>query len=205
MILIWGWRVRFKTLLEGVFFCPNCGGDRGFARKQGRRWFTIFFLPVLPLGSVGEDFVQCHTCRGSYKLSVLDLPTSAALSENLVAATREAVAWLLRIATPGPAAVAAALDVLSRAANRPWTEPELQADVAGLDVNHLPNRLAALATVLNEHGKETFLGGCAHVAAADGPITGQERQLLDSVAASLTMTPAHAHGVISQIAQQAPH
>jgi hypothetical protein len=181
MILIWGWRVRFKTLLEGVFFCPNCGGDRGFARKQGRRWFTIFFLPVL------------------------ELPTSAALSVNLVAATREAVAWLLRIATPGPAAVAAALDVLSRAANRPWTEPELQADVAGLDVNHLPNRLAALATVLNEHGKETFLGGCAHVAAADGPITGQERQLLDSVAASLTMTPAHAHGVISQIAQQAPH
>jgi hypothetical protein len=203
MILIWGWRVRFKTLMEGVFFCPTCGGDRSFARKQGRNWFTLFFIPLIPLAHVGDEFVECTTCKSGYRPSVLQLPTSAALADNLVAATREALAWLLRTAPHGPAAVATALEILSRAANRPWTEPELRADIAGLDVSGLPNRLAALAGVLNEHGKESFLGGCTRVAAADGTITDQERQLLDNVAASLTMTPAHARGVIAQVTEQA--
>jgi hypothetical protein len=203
MIIIWGWRVRFKTLMEGVFFCPTCGGDRTFARKQGRNWFTLFFIPLIPLGHVGDEFVECATCRSAYKPSVLQLPTSAALTENLLAATREAIVWLLRTAAPGPAAVAAALHTLSLAANRPWSEAELRADVTGLDVNQLPNRLAVLAGVLNEHGKESFLAGCARVAGADGPITAEERQLLDNIAAALTMTPAHAHGVISHVAQQA--
>ncbi|MGH9209921.1 MAG: hypothetical protein ACRD2C_04475 [Acidimicrobiales bacterium] len=203
MIVIWGWRVRFTTLMEGMFFCPTCGGDRGFARKQGRNWFTLFFIPLIPLARTGDEFVQCATCDSAFKPSVLQLPTSADLAENLVAATREAIAWLLRTVPPGPAAVGTALEILSRSANRPWAEAELRADVAGLDVSHLPNRLAALAGVLNEHGKETFLAGCTRVAAADGPVTDQERQLLHNVAASLTMTPAHAHGVIAQVTQQA--
>lgn len=203
MLLIWGWRVRFKTLAEGVFFCPTCGGDRGFARKQGRRWFTLFFLPLIPLDHVGEEFVECTTCKSSYRLSVLQMPTSSALADNLLAANREALVWLLRLTVPGPATIAAALHILSTASNRQWTEQALRADVAALDVNGLGDRLTGLAGVLNEHGKETLLSGCARVAAADGTISDQERQLLDLVARSLGMTPAHAHGVIAQLGQQA--
>jgi hypothetical protein len=97
------------------------------------------------------------------------------------------------------------LDVLSSVANRPWTEPELEADVAGLDVAGLPNQLSLLAGALNDHGRESFLAGCTRVAAANGPIPDGARTLLDNIAASLTMTPAHAHGVITQIIEQAPH
>jgi hypothetical protein len=203
MILIWGWRVRFKTLAQGVFFCPTCGGDRQYSRQQGRRWFTLFFLPVIPLGHVGEEFVHCDTCRQDYKLRALDNPTTAALGEHLMAATREAVVWLLRTATPGAAAVAAALDVLSASAGRPWTEPELQADVANLDVGGLSARLATLAGSLTTQGKESFLAGCTRVAVADGAIGDEARRTLDHVAASLGMTPAHARGVIAQTVEQA--
>jgi hypothetical protein len=203
MILIWGWKVRFKTVAEGVFFCQVCGGDRHYHRKQGRRWFTFFFLPLIPLNSVGDEFVECTTCRNAYRLTVLNQPTSAALSDSLVGATRSALAWLLRTSPPGPNTIAAALQVLSSAANRPWTEPELQADVAHLDVSGLPGQLATLATVLNDHGREGFLAGCARVAAADGVMTEGERALLDNVASSLGMTPAHARGVIAQVAEQA--
>jgi zinc-ribbon family len=203
MIVIWGWRVRFKTLMEGAFFCPTCGGDRTYARKQGRNWFTLFFIPLIPLAHTGDEFVECSTCRSAYKSSVLQHPTTAALAETLLAATREALVWVLRSAPPAPAATAAAVRALSLAANRPWTEAELAADVAGLDVNHLPNRLAMLAGMLNEHGKERFLAECTRVAAADGPVTAEERQLLENIAAALTMTPAHAYGVISQATQQA--
>jgi hypothetical protein len=206
MLLIWGWKVRFRTLLQGVFFCPSCGGDRQYERKQGRRWFTFFFIPAIPLNNVGEEFVECTTCRQAYKPSVLSMPTTATLSNDLTLATREAVVWLLRnVAMVDPASMRAALDVLSMAANRPWSEPELQQDLASLEVSGLPGRLRSLASVLNEHGRETFLSGCVRVAAAGGGGTIDEGQLalLDNIASSLGMTPAHARGVIAQTQEQA--
>jgi hypothetical protein len=205
MLLIWGFKVRFKTLLQGVFFCPSCGGDRHYERKQGRRWFTFFFIPVIPLNSVGDEFVECTTCHQAYKPSVLEMPTTATLSDDLTLATREAVVWLLRSAPlVDPAATRVALEVLSMAANRQWTEPELQHDLGTLEVSGLPGRLTSLASVLNEHGRETFLGGCVRVAAAGaGTVNEGQRALLDSIAGSLGMTPAHARGVIAQTEEQA--
>lgn len=205
MLLIWGFKVRFTTLLTGTFFCPSCGGDRHYERKQGRRWFTFFFIPVIPLNSLGDELVECTTCRQAYKTSVLDMPTTATLSSDLTMASREAIVWLLRsAAVVDPATTGVALGVLSTAANRPWSEPELQQDLATLEVSGLPGRLNALASVLNEHGRETFLSGCVRVAAAGGgPINDGQRALLDNIASSLGMTPAHAWGVIAQTQEQA--
>jgi hypothetical protein len=205
MLLIWGFRVRFRTLMQGLFFCPTCGGDRQYARKQGRRWFTFFFIPAIPLNNVGDEFVECTTCHQAYKPSVLEMPTTATLSDDLTLATREAVVWLLRsVPLVDPASTGVALEILSGAANRPWSEPELQHDMATLDVAGLPQRLGQLATVLNEHGRETFLSGCVRVAAAGGGAMNEgQRALLDSIAGSLGMTPAHARGVIAQTQEQA--
>jgi hypothetical protein len=202
-MIIWGWRVRFMTLGNGVFFCPNCGGDRQYLRQRGRRWFTLFFLPLIPLAWVGEEFVHCSTCNRDFSLRALDNPTTATLGEQLVAGIREAVVWLLRTSTPSPAAVAVALKTLSSFADRPWSEAELQADLANLDVGGLAGRLATLAGSLSPQGKESFLAGCAVVAIADGSIDDEERRVLDHVAASLTMTPAHARGVIAQVTERA--
>jgi hypothetical protein len=202
--LVWGFKVRFKTVLQGAFFCPTCGGDRPFEQKQGRRWFTLFWIPVIPLKEVGEQFVECSTCRQAYKTSVLQLPTSANLSNDLTVATREATTWLLRSApTVTPAARRHALDMLSGAASRPWSDAELDHDLGTLTVDGLPGRLTTLASVLNEHGRETFFSGCVRVAAANGSVGAAEQALLDSIASSLGMSPAHARGVIAQTLEQA--
>jgi Tellurite resistance protein TerB len=202
-MIIFGWRVRFATRGNGVFFCPNCGGDRQYLLQQGRRWFTLFFIPMIPLGHVGEEFVHCTSCNRDFTVRALDNPTTTALGEHLVAAMREAVVWLLRTTTPDAAVVGAALKVLSSFAQRPWSEAELQADLANLDVGGLSARLATLSTSLGPQGKESVLAGCAVVAVADGAINDEERQVLDHVAASLTMTPAHARGVIPQVVERA--
>jgi hypothetical protein len=201
--IVWGFRVRFRTIGQGVFFCPSCGGDRQYQMQQAKRWFTLFWIPLIPLKDVGDPFVQCATCRKGYRPEILNQPTSASLSESLVAAMRCALVWMLRLEAPAPATVNTALEVLSSTANRPWTEGELQADIAQLDVGSLAGQLANLASALSEHGRESFLAGCARVAAADGVLTDGERGLLDNVASSLGMTPAHARGVIAQVAEQA--
>jgi hypothetical protein len=178
-----------------VFHCPACGGDRHYAHKQARNWFTLFFLPVIPLKVLGE-FVECQTCKQGYDERILRLPTSAALTEQLVAATREAAVPLLRVDTPSGRT--AAIVALSRVSDMAWSEDALSADVVGLDVAPLPDRLRQLGEVMNEHGKEGFLASVATIAAGGGVLGEPSRQALDVIAADLGMTPAHARGVIDQ-------
>ncbi|HEY7072072.1 MAG TPA: hypothetical protein VH479_18235 [Acidimicrobiales bacterium] len=197
MLLIWGWRTRFKIVANGLFHCPSCGADRHFARKQARRWFTVFFLPLIPLKVLGE-FVECQTCKKGYDERILQMPTSAALTEHLVAATREGVVQLLRV-DDSPSGRAAALIALSQVSGVAWSDEILASDLVSLDVTHLPHRLRQLGEVMNEHGKEGFLASLANIAAGGGVIAAPSRQTLDAMAADLGMTPAHARGVIDQV------
>ena len=75
-MLIFGSRVFYRTTIQGIFHCSRCGGDRPYRQRVGRRWFTLLFLPVIPLNSAGEH-VQCATCRTRYVTDVLSQPTTA--------------------------------------------------------------------------------------------------------------------------------
>jgi Zn finger protein HypA/HybF involved in hydrogenase expression len=73
--LIWGTKVRFKTLMTGLFFCPRCGGDRTYARREAKRWFHLYYIPLFPTTTLGQQ-VRCETCQASYNEAVLARPTS---------------------------------------------------------------------------------------------------------------------------------
>ncbi len=75
MLIIWGIRVFFHTIGEGVFHCQRCEGGRQYRRRSGRRFFTLFFMPLIPLNKVGEH-VQCGICRTRYHVDVLGLPAA---------------------------------------------------------------------------------------------------------------------------------
>jgi len=196
MIIFFGWRTRAGVIGRGVFLCPHCGADRHYAHKRMRRWFTLFFIPVIPLKVLGE-FVQCETCKQTYKTVVLDAPTTATLQNELLWAIREAMVTMLRV-DRSPAGEAAATAVLTSFAGREWTRDELADDVAQLDTVHLEARLANLAATLNEQGKERFVSACAQVCATGGVIDGAGRAAVERIAAGLLMTPAHARGIIDQ-------
>lgn len=56
---------------EGEFFCPVCREQREYKLKTARQFFTVYFIPVIPLNSVGE-FVQCNACRQKFDNQVLE-------------------------------------------------------------------------------------------------------------------------------------
>ena len=60
MLIIFGLRVFYRTIARGTFHCRRCGGDREYRHRNGRRWFTLFFIPVIPLG--GNLFARCGVC-----------------------------------------------------------------------------------------------------------------------------------------------
>jgi tellurite resistance protein len=48
--------------------CPNCSsGD--LVNKLYRRWFTLFFIPVIPLDVV-DRFYQCSNCKSAYNENI---------------------------------------------------------------------------------------------------------------------------------------
>ena len=73
MLIIWGVRVFFHTAGQGVFHCQRCRSGRRYRRRSGRRFFTLFLVPVIPLAKVGEH-VQCAACRTRFHPDVLTLP-----------------------------------------------------------------------------------------------------------------------------------
>lgn len=55
---------------KGSFHCPSCGAGAPFERKGVRRFFTLFFVPLIPLHQVA-DFIECKRCGGTFKPEVL--------------------------------------------------------------------------------------------------------------------------------------
>ena len=70
MFFIAGLTTRRTTVDSGRFHCPNEGAVRGYQRLRARRWFTLFFVPLLPLGTRG-DWVRCRSCAATYDSDVL--------------------------------------------------------------------------------------------------------------------------------------
>lgn len=76
MFLIAGLRTRHTTLDTGTFHCPSEGGERRYRHLQARRWFTLFFIPLIPLGQ-RRDLAHCLGCGATYTGDVLTRHPSA--------------------------------------------------------------------------------------------------------------------------------
>jgi hypothetical protein len=70
MLVVFGWKVRWKVLGAGTFHCPVEGGARSYDLVEGRRWFALFFVPVIPLKRLGRQ-VRCQGCGTALPPSVL--------------------------------------------------------------------------------------------------------------------------------------
>src|SRR4051794_13031667 len=95
MLIIWGWRVVYHTIAQGMFYCRKCGGDRGYRHRAGRRFITVFFIPVIPLTKAGEH-VRCDTCKTRYVPEVLGSPTAASMQAAIPSGVCAMVAVMLR-------------------------------------------------------------------------------------------------------------
>ncbi|GAA2576177.1 TerB family tellurite resistance protein [Actinomadura fulvescens] len=195
MLLIFGLSVFFRTVSEGSFHCPQCGGDRAYRRRTGRRWFTLFFLPVIPLNRVGEA-VECRTCRTRFGVSVLRAPTAVQLAAALPAGMRAAATLVLRAGDPSDeAALGRAVEVVQGYGETRYGADDVAADLQ-LQAGFLEEEVARAGGQLAVEAKEWFLSQAVRVGLADGPLTENERQTLHRVAQLLGMSPAHALGVI---------
>lgn len=69
-LIIFGHRSVTGSMGTGSFDCPRCLTTRPYEHKRVRRFFTLYFIPLIPLQTLGE-FVECAGCQGTYKMEVL--------------------------------------------------------------------------------------------------------------------------------------
>jgi hypothetical protein len=196
MLLIWGLRVFYHTVGEGTFHCRQCGGDRQYRLRAGRRFFTLFFIPVIPLNKTAEH-VQCLTCKTRYVTDVLSLPTSAQMQAALPAGMRAAAAAMLVAGDRGSvAARQRAVAAVQGAGAQEYTDADLDADAAQ-PAEAIRSALGEVARQLTPDAKEWFLAETVRVGVADGSLNDHERRVAEVIAMDLGMTQAQAIGVVT--------
>ena len=70
MIII-GLSTKEKTRRAGQFHCPACQQRASYAKIVRARRFTLFFIPLIPLGSSGTGRVVCENCGSEYSESMI--------------------------------------------------------------------------------------------------------------------------------------
>jgi hypothetical protein len=71
-MIIFGSRNRRITKSRGEFYCPHCKMTRPYKLQQIKRYFTLYFIPLIPLNTLGEA-VECEGCGKLFETSVLKM------------------------------------------------------------------------------------------------------------------------------------
>jgi hypothetical protein len=202
VLIIFGLRVFYRTIAQGTFHCRRCGGDRQYRHRSGRRWVTLFFLPVIPLNSVGEH-VQCATCRTRYVTDVLKVPTTAQMLAALPAGMRAAASVMLRAGDPAsPVARQRTIEAVVGAGMPGYNQIMLNGDLT-VPFEAIRPALNEVGAQLTVQAREWYLADVIRIGMSDGPLTEGERQAAVAVGHDLGMTYAQAIGVIATTEQSA--
>ena len=197
MLVIFGWRSRAHTIGTGQFFCPREGGDRSYEHKEARRWFTLFFIPIIPLNRLG-DYVECTSCQSTYYTTVLNAPTGAAIEDVMTQAIRYvAVALTVADGHVDPEERRVATEVVRQFASVEYSAADFDDDLRELDPARLVDNLEELGSILNDHGKEAVIAASMRLAASDGSVDASELEVIEQIGKALAMTDAHVRGVIA--------
>ncbi|WP_157432032.1 TerB family tellurite resistance protein [Actinomadura hibisca] len=196
-MIIFGLQVVYFTLSKGVFHCPDCGGDREYRRRQGRNFFSLFFIPLIPLNKTGSEFVQCGTCKGRWHVDILTVPTTAQLASLPALLLRLASAQALRSGdVTHPAARDRAVTVVRQAGDHAYDQGVLDHDL-GRPFDQIRAEMAHAAGALAPEARENILRAAAEIALTDGPLSVSEEETLNAVGADLGLTRVQVTGVIS--------
>jgi tellurite resistance protein len=208
-LIIFGTRGVTYTAGSGDFHCPSCDAKRAYVHKRCRRFFTLYFIPIIPLDVLGE-YVECQECKDTYKPEVLSYdPTQGRKefeAEFQAAVKRVMVLMMLADGRIDEEEIETIRLVYGKLASREIERAEIdrEVDVAKKEGRSLRQYLSSVVGNLNDPGKEMVVKTAFFVAAADGKITEEETALMAELAAALEMTPAHFKGVVDQLVAETP-
>lgn len=202
-MIIYGWRGITTTNSKGLFNCPHCAAKVNFKRKQVRKWFTLYFIPVFPTSDYLGDYVECQKCMGTYQADVLVYDPEHE-RKKFEATYHRGIKHVMvqMMAVDGaiaPAEMQLLRGVYKSVANQVLTDEEILEELNYVTTTEkLCTYLDQLGATLNDYGKSMVLKSAILVAGADGTLAQKERELLYTMADAVGVSKAQLATMISE-------
>lgn len=195
-MIIFGTRGVKSTLKSGDFQCPQCQENRPYKHKKVKKFFTLYFIPLIPLSDLGE-YVECGNCKGTFIPEVLDqLPSNTPTDDAFMAIYEKAMmhSMVLVMLADGIIDDSEKIHILmiaNKFSKREWSMPELEEYIEAVQQENedISTYLSKITPSLNDEGKEMILQCAFLVAAADGHIDDSEMNLIKKMAKILELSP----------------
>ena len=203
-MIIFGTRGVKSTIKEGKFNCPQCESEKRYKHKKVTKFFTLYFIPIIPLGSAGE-FVECQSCNGTFIPKVINYKKNVAsdkfLSEYEKAMKHCMVLIMLADGQIDKNEMIMVQKIVNKFGHNDITLNELEKYVESVQNNpeDLSTYLKKITPLLNEHGKEVVIKCALSVAASDGNIDKSELKLIQEMATIMEMSQSHVKGILHEL------
>lgn len=203
-MIIFGTRGVKSTIKQGEFNCPQCEEQRTYRHRKVTKFFTLYFIPLIPYGSAGE-FVECTSCKGTFVTKVIDYnknnANDAFLSEYEKAMKHSMVLMMLADGHIDEDEMLMVQKIINKFGHNDVTLDELEQYVHEVEANpeDVSTYLKRVTPSLNEHGKEIVIKSAISVAIADGHVDPAEIDLLHGMADALEMSKAHFKGILAEM------
>lgn len=189
-MIIFGTRTTNPTAGQGMFNCPRCGPQKPYTHRKAKRWFTLYFIPVIPLGTAGE-YVECESCAGTFDMDALTYDPRAEQAEMFDRIRRLAVLAMLFAGRYQPANVAAL-----RTALQELTQDFVGEEVIHQDVQFAQQAQAQLEPVFQSQtqdfsadGKSILLRVVLATVAPTRHVEPQDHQVIHRAGAAMGVPP----------------
>jgi len=204
-MIIFGTRGVRSTKATGNFNCPQCATDRTYKHKKVTQFFTLYFIPLIPLGSKGE-YVECGHCKGTFITRVLESSKSKNQENQAFMAMYEQairhvmVKIMLADGVIDPNEKVMVLDIINKYGHNDMTSQQLNEYILKVqaDKTDISTYLKHVGPSLNDHGKELLIKCALDVAYSDGHFDESEKALILEMGKIMEMTSAHIKGIMAE-------
>ena len=202
-MIIFGTRGVKSTIKSGNFNCPQCETSRPYRHRKVTRFFTLYFIPLIPLGSAGE-YVECGHCKGTFIPRVLEMGNPR--NEEFMAIYEKAIRHTMVLIMLADGEIdEREMEIVQKIINK-FGHNDITREQLDIYVHKVQRSSEDITTYLkkvgpslNEHGKEILIKCALSVAAADGHIDDSEIDLITQMAKTMEMSNTHLEGIFNQM------
>lgn len=202
-MIIWGSRGLTSTVSEGQFNCPKCSAKKTYRMRQVRNFFTLYFIPVIPLNVAGR-YAECTSCSGTFAEEILSYDPEAEKAKTHEQLLRVMVMAALADGNVSEEERQAIKKQYMDLAGLPLVEDTLQREIqlasqSGANLNDYVGRMAA---DLSDHGKALVVRLAFHTMSAAGDLQPGHQEQLSKLAKTLRIPDQQYRALIEHLSQE---
>ncbi|MEZ4260776.1 MAG: TerB family tellurite resistance protein [Polyangiaceae bacterium] len=203
LLIVLGTRGVTYTTGTGELACPTCQAQTTYRARRVRRFLSLYFVPLVPLGVMG-DYLECTTCLDTFDVDAAEGGEAAArrsLARFHGAVLRVMVWMMLADGEIDPEERRAIFDLYDKLTGAALGDDALSAEIAACERADasITEYLGSLVGRLNDEGKDTVLRAAICVAGADGRVDAREALLLREIGAALEVSPARQQALLAEL------